>query len=624
VKPILLLLLLFPLIAALINAVAGKNLSRKAVGFIACGGVLGTLVLAVVAMILAGEKTYELIFFNWFRVDSFSADMNVYYDPLAAVMTVMVTFVSLIIHIYSVGFMRAEEGVRRYFIYLNLFVFFMLVISLADNLIFVFLGWEGVGFCSYSLIGFWYEDEDKVKAGAKAFIVTRLGDVTFGVAIALFFILFGNFSILHIIENTAVLSAGMATLLGLLLLWAAVGKSAQLPLVVWLPDAMAGPSPVSALIHAATMVTAGVYLLMRLFPVLALSSITLSIIATVGAVGTLYAACAAMAQTDIKRILAYSTISQVGYMFLAVGAGDIVGGMFHLLSHAFFKALLFMTAGLVIQALAEEHNIFRMGNLRKVMPGVFWLTFIGAVCLSAFPLVGGYFSKDRILLATFMQPGALYKILWTLAAVAAVLTPFYTFRLFLTAFGERPGTLPRSATVPLPRFMVWILAPLALVALFDGLLNLPFGPGKELLAHYMSVVPGSVPNLNAPADLAWSMSVGSAAAVLAALGVSYFLYRRPKEGTSGGFTRLLISGFYLDLFYHWLIARPYRRIADFLFVRVDEGVLDSGFIKIGEGVEGLSGVLRLWADGKISTYLKMVLAGFTAILTIAALYWGLW
>ena len=334
--------------------------------------------------------------------------------------------------------MRDDADYVRYFCYLNLFVFAMLVITMADNLLFVYLGWEGVGFCSYALIGFWYRDEANANAGRKAFICTRIGDIAFGVALGLFFVYFGNFSITYINSHAAGLSPGLVTLLALLLLWAAVGKSAQLPLTVWLPDAMAGPTPVSALIHAATMVTAGTYLLMRLFPVVSLSPTAMLIIAGVGAVTALYASFAALAQWDIKKMLAYSTISQVGYMFLAVGAGDIVGGLFHLVSHAFFKALLFLAAGIVIQALAEEHNIFRMGNLRRRLPAVYWLFLIGAVSLSAFPLLGGFFSKDRILLATFINPDNTYKIFWILGLVAAFLTPLYTFRVFFVAFPERP------------------------------------------------------------------------------------------------------------------------------------------------------------------------------------------
>jgi NADH-quinone oxidoreductase subunit L len=625
VKSILFILLLFPLATTFINAVAGKYFSRKMVGLTACVGVLGALAMAVAAIITAGETTYFLSFFEWIRIDGFSAKFNVYYDPLAAVMALMVTFVSSVIHLYSVSFMRDDEGVRRYFCYMNLFVFSMLTITLADSLIFVFLGWEGVGFCSYALIGFWYSDLAKAKAGVKAFVVTRIGDIGFLVAIALLFHVYGYFSISRVISDTSALTPAMAAAVGFLLLWAAVGKSAQLPLSVWLPDAMAGPSPVSALIHAATMVTAGVYLLMRLFPVLILTPDVMTAIAFVGGVGTFYAACSALAQKDIKRVLAYSTMSQVGYMFLGVGAGDIIGGMFHLLSHAFFKSLLFLSAGCVIQALAEEHNIFKMGNLRKLMPGVFLVFLVGALSLSAFPLIGGYFSKDRILLATFIHPGTTYRVIWFFAAVAALLTPIYTFRLFFTAFDNRPDGPRKEDLSSTPRFMVWIIVPLAILALFDGLLNLPFGPGKDMLAKYLSVVPGSIQSLNAPGDLALKMGLGSAVGVLAVLVLTWFLYHRPKpEPELGPVSRFLFNGFYLDRLYHKVFVRPYTRIAWILFSHVDEGGLDAGFVKTGEGFQDLSDVVRFWTSGRISTYLKTFLWGFTAVLCMLAVYWRIW
>ncbi|MCL4500940.1 MAG: NADH-quinone oxidoreductase subunit L, partial [Deltaproteobacteria bacterium] len=306
-ETVLLLLLLLPLGGFVINAILGRLLPRKVVETVACAAVLGALVTATIGLVLAADRAHDLTFFQWFGAGDFATAMNVHYDPLAAVMAMMVTFVASIIHLYSTAFMREDTDYVRYFCYLNLFVFAMLVITTADNLIFVYLGWEGVGFCSYALIGFWYKDEANANAGRKAFICTRIGDIAFGVALGLFFVYFGNFSIDYINNHAAGLSPTMVTVLALLLLWAAVGKSAQLPLTVWLPDAMAGPTPVSALIHAATMVTAGTYLLMRLFPLVKLSPAAMLIIAGVGAITALYASFAALAQWDIKRMLAYST-----------------------------------------------------------------------------------------------------------------------------------------------------------------------------------------------------------------------------------------------------------------------------------------------------------------------------
>jgi NADH-quinone oxidoreductase subunit L len=657
VKTVLLLLLVLPLGGALINALLGRRLPRRAVEAVACAAVLGAMVCAAVALALAADRAHDLTFFEWFRVGEFSAAMNVHYDPLAAVMALMVTFVASIIHLYSAAFMREDADYVRFFSYLNLFVFAMLVITTADNLIFVYLGWEGVGFCSYALIGFWYRDEANADAGRKAFICTRIGDIAFGVALGLFFAYFGNFSITYINSHAIGLSPTLVTILALLLLWAAVGKSAQLPLTVWLPDAMAGPTPVSALIHAATMVTAGTYLLMRLFPLVSLSPAAMLVIACIGSVTTLYAGFAALAQWDIKKMLAYSTISQVGYMFLAVGAGDIVGGLFHLVSHAFFKALLFLAAGIVIQTLAEEHNIFRMGSLRRRLPGVYWLFLIGAISLSAFPLLGGFFSKDRILLATFIHPGGAYKIFWFIGLAAAFLTPLYTFRVFFVAFSERTDGRGGEQIQPTPRFMAWVLWPLAICALGDGLLNLPGGIGKNFLGNYLAIVPGARPDLGAGVATEWAMGLISAATVVASMTLAYFLYhRRPaREPALEGYWGLLFSGFYLDRFYQSIFVRPYqamarflwrqvddrydqqvivggaralfrpyRALAKFCWLQVDELVIDDGAEKTAGSLVTVSRGLGYWTTGRLSTYLKMLLLGLTIFFCALGVSWYLW
>jgi NADH-quinone oxidoreductase subunit L len=620
-KAILLLLILFPVLGAFLHALLGRRLPRRAVELIACTSVSGSLLMAAIAFISAGQGSLTVHLFNWIGVGDFSATMSIHYDPLAAIMALMVTFVSTVIHIYSVSFMREDRDYVRFFCYMNLFVFAMLVITLSDNLVFVYLGWEGVGFCSYALIGFWYHDAVKATAGRKAFLITRIGDVAFGVAIALFFAIFSNLSLSFINANAHTLSSGRVTVLGLLLLGAAVGKSAQLPLVVWLPDAMAGPTPVSALIHAATMVTAGVYLLMRLFPIIQLSPIALLAIAVIGAVTAFYGACSALVQRDIKRVLAYSTISQVSYMFLGVGAGDITGSMFHLLSHAFFKALLFLAAGCIIQALQEEHDIFRMGNLRKHLPAVYWLFLAGAVSLSALPLTGGFFSKDRILLAAFIQPDPLFRFLWILGAMTALLTPLYTFRLFFIVF-IRPGDQKEHEVRPVPGLMVWILWPLALLSLFSGFLNLPgIWSGREWLTHYLSSVPGAVAHLPASPRLEWGMEIGSGVTSLLIVALAYYRYILAPISVRPGLQELLFSGFYLDRFYERMIVRPYQEMARLLWLRVDEGTLDQGIDKAGHIFPISSSGLRLWTTGRLSTYLKMLLLGFTVILCAITAGW---
>jgi NADH-quinone oxidoreductase subunit L len=601
---------------AALNGVFGRYLPRRAVEVIACGALLCSLSMAATAFIWAGGVTHNIALFRWFAVGDLLVTVNVHYDALAAIMALMVTFVAAIIHLYSISFMRQDTDYVRYFCYLNLFVFSMLVITLANDLIFVYLGWEGVGFCSYALIGFWYSDAIKATAGRKAFILTRVGDIALGVALAILFAHFGTFSITVINPQASSLNTGLATLLTLLLLWAAIGKSAQLPLTTWLPDAMAGPTPVSALIHAATMVTAGVYLLMRLFPVVQQSPRGMLIIAGVGAVTAFYASLSALAQRDIKRILAYSTISQVGYMVLAVGAGDIVAGMFHLISHAFFKSLLFLSAGCVIQAVAEEHDIFKMGNLHRYLPGVSLLMLAGALCLSAFPMLGGYFSKDRVLLSTFIHPGASYKVFWVLGLSSAFLTALYTFRMFFIAFLERPDGRKASEVHPIPAFMKIILIPLAVVAMCDGLLNLPFGVGKTWLAHFLSSVPGAIIDVSAPSSLFLGMAILSASLSLSAIALAYFLYRRPKEARQEGWNALLFSGFYLDDAYRHLLVRPYRWAAGLLWQRVDEKGVDKTLESFGISFETISMAMSLWTTGKLSTYLKAFLLGLVGFLCI--------
>ena len=627
-ETILFLIIVFPLAGGFFHAILGRVAPRRLTELVACLAIVASFAMAATAFVTAWGRSYSFSFFTWFHVGSFNASFDVYYDSLAAVMTLMVTFVSSLIHIYSASFMREDEDYARYFCYLNLFVFSMLVITLSDNILFLFLGWEGVGFCSYALIGFWYTDVANATAGRKAFLLTRIGDIAFGIVIGLFFVLFDNFSISYANAHASQLSLGMATLVGLLLLWSAVGKSAQLPLVVWLPDAMAGPTPVSALIHAATMVTAGVYLLMRLFPLVSMSHVTLVIITCVAAITAFYAACSALAQKDIKRVLAYSTISQVGYMFLGVGAGDIIGGMFHLLSHAFFKSLLFLTAGCIIQALDEEHDIFRMGSyVRKRLPAVSWFFLAGAMGLGAVPPASGYFSKGRVLLATFNHPELIYKVMWGVGTATAFLTTLYTFRLFFLVFSGEPHEGPVEDTKAIPGLMPWITLPLAFLALFAGFMNFPtIWHGGEWLAQFLASIPGGVPDLHAPALMEWKISILDAILSIVALILAYLLYG-PKD--LAGFRRpvalgeqlhdFLFSGFYLDRLYYSFMVRPYEALARILWEDVDESGIDNGVVGSSRIFPLISTGIRLWTTGRLSTYLSMLFLGLTIMLAILAL-----
>ncbi|NSW86859.1 MAG: NADH-quinone oxidoreductase subunit L [Syntrophobacteraceae bacterium] len=622
-RTILFLLVFLPLAGALFHILAGRHVSRRVVEIVACSSVAGSFFMALSALLALKQGPLRVIFLRWFEAGDFHAAMDVYYDPLSAVMALMVTFVSALIHVYSVGYMRDDEDYARFFFYLNLFVFCMLVITLADDLVFLFLGWEGVGFCSYALIGFWYRDEANAAAGRKAFLLTRLGDVAFGVALGLVFVLFNRLSISHVTTHATELTAASATVLGLLLLWAAVGKSAQLPLVVWLPDAMAGPTPVSALIHAATMVTAGVYLLMRLFPVVLMSEAALSAIAVVGVLSAFYAACAALAQKDIKRVLAYSTISQLGYMFLAVGAGDVIGSMSFLLSHAFYKALLFLAAGCVIRALHEEHDIFRMGGLRGRLPAVFFLFLAGVLSLGAIPGTGGFINKDRILVAVFSHPHGAFKILWLAAVATSFLTTLYAFRLLFVVFLGRSGqSVEQQEIHPIPAVMTRTLWPLAFLALFAGFMNLPaVWGGEEWLAGFLGGVPGTVPHLHISPGIEWFVAMSDGVVALAAAALAFVLYG-PVESTrwravfipAQTVRDFFLSGFYLDRLYQAVLARPYMELARILWLKVDEGALDGCIAASSRTFPLLGSVLRLWTTGRISTYLLGLLVGLTVML----------
>ena len=615
---------------ALVLALTGRSLSRRSVEILACTSILASWILALTAFLAFGGKALNITLCRWFSVGAFQVNLDLYYDAMSSIMALMITFVAGIVHIYSVAYMRDEDGYVRYFCFLNLFVFAMLVITLAGNLAFLYLGWEAVGLCSYALIGFWYPRPAAASAGRKAFLVTRLGDVAFGVAIAFCQIHFGRLSINAIHQGAAGLPAGTAGILGLLLLWAAVGKSAQLPLSVWLPDAMAGPTPVSALIHAATMVTAGVYLLMRFFPIIQASPMVMAAIATIGVATVIYGALAALAQTDIKRILAFSTISQVGYMFLAVGAGDPSDGMFHLLSHAFFKSLLFLTAGCMIQTLHEEQNIFRMGGLRQTHPQFFWLFLAGAVSLAAVPLSGGFFSKDGILMAVFLQPHLYFKFLWLLAMLASMLTPLYVFRLFFVVFFRDPPKDRGRKAVVLPRWMTWGLWPLAVLSIVSGMFNLPSNwHGGEWLTYFLAAAPDVGAQIQASPRMEWILQSCSGGTTMLMVLVAWLLYgsRQPEEPSPESilvqkFSQLSLNGFDLDRLYQNYVTTPFRKTADFLWLRIDENRLDAALDHGALSVLNVSEKLRLWTTGRLSQYLAMMLTGFALLLcAVMGVWW---
>jgi NADH-quinone oxidoreductase subunit L len=554
-----------PLAGALLLALFGGLMPRRAAGAIGCGAVgLSWVVSLLVAGSFLGAPpaggAFRQTLFQWIAVDSLRIGMGLYLDPLSLVMISVVCFVGFVIHLYSAEFMFREDGYGRFFCYMNLFVASMLILVLGDNLLSLYLGWEGVGLCSYLLIGFWYLDRANGRAARKAFIVTRIGDTSLAIGLFLIFWRLGTLDIQQAMGSAAALGS-LATVAGLLLLGGAVGKSAQIPLQTWLPDAMAGPTPVSALIHAATMVTAGVYLIARTHALYALTPQAMLVVAIVGAATAVYAGFSALTQRDIKRVLAYSTISQIGYMFLALGVGAWWAAIFHFMTHAFFKALLFLSAGIVIQALDEEHDIYRMGGLFGKLPTAAWTFLVGAASLSALPLVtAGFYSKDAILWAAWSSPGG-SAALWGAAIVTATLTGLYIFRVFfLVFFGpegkpveRRPGFLMNLAVVTLAVFSV-----------VGGFVGMPpalggYNPFGRLLAGVFGAEP-------ATAISTQNLFIGfSALASLAGMGLGWMFFLRLRDWTPAlarsrgyeGARRFLLAGWGFDWLYDRLLVRPY-------------------------------------------------------------------
>jgi NADH-quinone oxidoreductase subunit L len=610
-------------------AVVGGRLSRRGVVAVGVGAVgLSTLIaIGVAAEFLANRTTepgYSQVLWRWMAVPGFETRIGLYLDGLALLMTLVVTVVGLLIHVYAAEFMRDEEGYSRFFAYMNLFVASMLTLVLADNLLLLYLGWEGVGLCSYLLIGFWYTDPANGAAAQKAFIVTRIGDTAMALGLFLLATRLGTLEIQPLMQRAAEMwpvGSGPAVAAAALLLGGALGKSAQLPLQTWLPDAMAGPTPVSALIHAATMVTAGVYLIARTHVFFALAPAVQLLVGVIGAATLLVAAMSALVQRDIKRVLAYSTISQIGYMFLALGVGAPGAAMFHFMTHACFKALLFLAAGVVIQALHHEHDIFRMGGLRTRLPLAFWTFLVGGASLAGLPVVtAGFYSKDRILTQAWLS-GGMGHWLWAAGWIGALLTALYIFRVvFIVFFGEggapvekRPGN---SIRIP--------LVILAVLALTVGLLGEPrlFG-GVDLFSRLLS---GALPAVAETSGEAGAERILQALATAASLGgilLAYALFlpgRRLVDALTrtrlgGALHRCWFQGWGFDWLYERLLIRPFVWVA-----RANrQDMLDLPF----RGVARLSfwcyGVLRGSQTGRLRWYATAIAAGSVAIVAIVLL-----
>jgi len=607
---------LIPGASSLVLLLAGRRLGRSRVAALASGAVLASLLLSIAGLLALLGRGAEAaapskMLLPWIASGSFEASLAFRFDELAAVMSLVVTGVGFLIHVYSAGYMAGDEGYARYFAFLNLFTFFMLILVLASDIVLMFVGWEGVGLCSYLLIGFWFDRPAASKAGLKAFLVNRVGDAAFIVAILILLSTVGSAGLAAINAAPAagLLSPGLVTLVAILFFVGATGKSAQIPLYVWLPDAMEGPTPVSALIHAATMVTAGVYMVCRLSGLYAASVAASSVVAWVGALTAVFAATMALVQNDIKRVLAYSTISQIGYMFLGCGVGAYAAGLFHLVTHAFFKSLLFLAAGSVIHALGGEQDMRRMGGLRKRLPVTFPVFLIGALAISGIPFLSGFFSKDAILTAAYA--GGRY-VLYGLGLAGAALTAFYMFRLIYLAFyGVARGTPEAERPIhESPRVMTAPLVVLAVFSALAGFVGLPayFGRRADLFGRFLEGATAEAARHPAPSIEV----VLAAAAVLSALlglGLAFVFYRRSPD-IPGRLTlrfpavyRLLVGKYFVDEAYEAVVVRPLVRGSERIHERFDlaviDGALDGSAAAAGLAGKGLnvlqSGLLRDYA-----------------------------
>jgi NADH-quinone oxidoreductase subunit L len=632
-----------------------QRFSEKFVGFV---GVLGPAISFVFALVLffgidSSGGRVESTLWSWIKAGGVSIDFVLRADHLTVVMLLVITGIGSLIHVYSTGYLHGDPGFARYFACLNLFLFFMTILVLAGDLVVLFVGWEGVGLCSYLLIGFWWSDAEKAQAGLKAFVVNRIGDAGFLLGMFLLWKMAGTLDLARIHEKVqdpafastlmapmGWLGASAATIAGLLLFLGATGKSAQIPLYVWLPDAMAGPTPVSALIHAATMVTAGVYMVARLNGLYALSPTAQAVIIVVAAATCLIAAGMALVQTDIKKVLAYSTISQLGYMFIGVGAGAITAGIFHVVTHAFFKACLFLGAGSIIHALHHEQDLRNMGGLRRPMRTTFRTMLVAALAMAGIPPLAGFFSKDEILWRAW-EFGSVGRLAWAVGSVAALGTAFYAFRLIFLAFGgSYRGSAGdghhggASAIHESPRSMTIPLIVLATGAALVGFLGVPHVlGGHDRFGHYLEPVLAKSPVAHAAEDGGGAvMSVESALMVLAiaiaVLGVviahRFYVANPALPGVVAGrfpvLYRRLVALLGIDAFYENRVVAPLRGFADRVLARrIDAGFIDAFVNGCGNVARRMARAAAIVQDGSIQNYLTwMVLGTLLLLLTLLA------
>jgi NADH-quinone oxidoreductase subunit L len=618
------LIVLLPFLGFLLNAALGARLGKRFVTAVGCGlpiAAAGVAAWGFSRLVSTGAPLEETAF-TWAAFGGSAIEIGFWLDRLSGVMALVVTGVGSLIHVYSTGYMKEDESYARYFAYLNLFLFFMLLLVLGRSLLVLFVGWEGVGLASYLLIGFWFEDPAKAKAGKKAFIANRVGDGAFLLGM---FLLYGALGTLDLGEIDRAFLIGpapavSASLVALLLFVGATGKSAQIPLYVWLPDAMAGPTPVSALIHAATMVTAGVYMVARLSGLYMQAPDVSQLIAIVGGATALMAATIALVQTDIKKVLAYSTVSQLGYMFLALGVGAYGVGVFHLVTHAFFKACLFLGAGSVIHALGGEQDIRKMGGLWRRIPMTFSTFAVATAAIAGIPPLAGFWSKDEILWYAFASSEGGSPVLWAVGAFTALLTAFYMFRLlWLTFFGASRLSPEVSHHVhESPLSMTSVLAVLAALSAVGGFLAVP-----RFLAPMLPLpaVPEQLEHLESP------LLVGSVAIALAGLGAAAFMYRgglgrgERLAGALAPLHRVLSNKYYVDELYALVLAKPLHFVSDRVFLRIGDKLLIDG------ALHGLARLARTFAaalsrvqTGSVHVYALLVLLGGALVLGLRWLH----
>lgn len=634
------ILLLSPLVGFFLNGVRFKSTNYVVAGSIATAAVAISFICAVLLMLNlieapAEHRSLSAEFFEWISVGGLKINAGFVVDQISAIMILVITGVGSLIHLFSIGYMHHDKGVTKYFSYLNLFIFNMLILVLGDSLLTMFVGWEGVGLCSYLLIGFWFSDSAKAAAGMKAFITNRIGDAAFLLGMFILFITFGtlNFHELNAMAPTTLEASwlGAVTLGTLMLFIGATGKSAQIPLYVWLPDAMAGPTPVSALIHAATMVTAGVYMIVRLNPLFVVAPNTMMVIAIIGAATAVLAAIIGLTQFDIKKVLAYSTVSQLGYMFLAVGVGAFGAGMFHLMTHAFFKALMFLGSGSVIHAMHEEQDIRKMGGLKKYLP-ITHLTFLmGWLAIIGMPPFAGFFSKDEILWQAYSSPAG-HILLWLAGAFGAALTAFYMTRLMALTFwgGSRvdkhvhPHESPWIMTVP--------LIVLALLSVVGGWIGIPHAIGQVLgnipnyweswlepLIRHLPVAEG----LHEAHDVTTEWLLMGASVLLAACsaGLAYWMYV-VKPGASEKVVqsirpiyKFVYNKYYVDEFYFAAIINPIVKFGKILWYYIDVLVIDRTTARAAEVVRGGGSFVRSLQNGNMQQYAMYIAVGIVVALS---------